>query len=102
MGKQLPGIQSFALSDIEEMVPTHKEPNNPVVINNENDVTKSENSSNHQLNGNLLILVESTPAEEEGVVEVDEVAIGEDTRIIVIIKVLLLRFMLLNKQFNSW
>ena len=52
--------------------------------------------------GNLLILVESTPAEEEGVVVVDEVAIGEDTRIIVIIKVLLLRFMLLNKQFNSW
>ena len=52
--------------------------------------------------GNLLILVESTPAEVEGVVEVDEVAIGEDTRIIVIIKVLLLRFMLLNKQFNSW
>ena len=52
--------------------------------------------------GNLLILVESTPAEEEGVAEVDEVAIGEDTRIIVIIKVLLLRFMLLNKQFNSW
>ena len=51
--------------------------------------------------GNLLILVESTPAEVEGVVEVDEVAIGEDTRIIVIIKVLLLRFMLLNKQFNS-
>ena len=43
--------------------------------------------------GNLLILVESTPAEGEGVVEVDEVAIGEDTRIIVIIKVLLLRFM---------
>ena len=33
------------------------------------------------------------PAEVEGVVEVDEVAIGEDTRIIVIIKVLLLRFM---------
>ena len=52
--------------------------------------------------GNLLILVESMPAEVEGVVEVDEVAIGEDTRIIVIIKVLLLRFMLLNKQFNSW
>ena len=52
--------------------------------------------------GNLLILVESTPAEVEGVVEVDEVAIGEDTRIIVIIKVLLLRFMLLNKQFNRW
>ena len=54
MGKQLPGIQSFALSDIEKMVPTHKETNNPTAINNENDVTKSENSSNHQLNGNII------------------------------------------------
>ena len=44
--------------------------------------------------GNLLIRAELTPVEEEaGVVEVDEVAIGEDTRIIVIIKVLLLRFL---------
>ena len=53
--------------------------------------------------GNLLILVESTPVEEEdGVVEVDGVAAtGEDTRIIVIIKVLLLRFMpFLDKQFK--
>ena len=44
--------------------------------------------------GNLLIRAELTLGEEEaGVVEVDEVVIGEDTRIIVIIKVLLLRFL---------
>ena len=43
--------------------------------------------------GNLLILVVSTPVEEDGVVVVDGAATGEDTRIIVIIKVLLLRFM---------
>ena len=53
MGKMLPGIQSFALSDIEQILPESKASND--------DVTKIESDGNRLLNGSNVPKPKSKP-----------------------------------------
>ena len=53
MGKMLPGIQSFAFSDIEQILPESKASND--------EVTKTESDGNHLLNGSNVPKPKSKP-----------------------------------------